>query len=90
MKKYLIVTNTITNGGDHLLTQCGLKLAYRFLPKENCRYINNYCDDYNLLNLEHFDAMIYIGGPGYADRLLSPQNFPLLYHMKNLKRKFSF
>lgn len=85
--EYLVVSNTISNGGDHLFRNCGIALIEKFIEKDKFIYINNYGYNIEDIDIEKYDAMIYIGGPLYSDRLLSRKAFPLLYKMKDKGKK---
>lgn len=88
--KYLLVTNVITNGGDYLIASCGREVVYKFISKEECSYLSRCDKNCSELNLGQYDAMIYIGGPLYEDRLLTKNAFPLLHKMKELKKRIFF
>lgn len=89
--RYLVVSNTISNGGDHLIAGCGIRMMERFAGKENFTFFNSYACSTENIDISLYDAMVYIGGPLYSDRLLNRNAFPLLYKMKEAgKRIFLF
>ena len=88
--KYLLTSKAISNGGDYLFTFRGIELAKKMLGKENIKYVNANIDEWKQLDLEEYDKVLVLGGPLYTNRLLEMDAFPILYEMKNRKKKIYF
>ena len=85
--KILVISNTISNGGDFLVKRKSLYLINRYLGKESYDYYNLYSTDFEKVNIEKYSCIIYFGGPLYIDRLLENIFSPIIDKIIEYKKK---
>ena len=86
--KFLILTNAMTNGGDFLVVDCGIKMVRRFLGEENCTFFNIYESSAESMELAQNDAVLYLGGPLYISRLLENHLYSIMSVARKYQKKF--
>lgn len=84
---FLVVSSAITNGGDFLYVDSGLKLIKQYLGA-NFEYINNCVSKIEKINFEKYEYVIHIGGPMYSDRLIEQDFFPIFERIAMLRKPF--
>lgn len=75
--RYLVISRTLSNGGDHLIASKLIEVIKR--EKKNDKLVfRNGVEKLDVDYINSFDAIIIGGGPIYENRLLNVESFPLL------------
>lgn len=90
MKRNLVLTNAISNGGDFLIQKSGIMLAFENLGEENCIAKNIYDEGVLEEDIKECNNIIYIGGPGYSSRLIENYIYSIFLWAKKYKKKMFF
>jgi len=75
----LVITKEVRNGGDYLIVKRLEEVLKHTVPWLDITLVNGWGfpeDEIDFVN--SFDSVVIGGGPGYDNRALAPQNFPLL------------
>lgn len=76
--KFLVLTRAITNGGDYLIVKKVKEvLEYHTNRSEFCYKSGFDSFEGKIQYINSFDAILICGGPGYENRLLNTQSFPI-------------
>ena len=83
---FLVISYTITNGGDFLILDAGIKLIEKYLGKDYV-HINNCVSNLDEIDFDKYEFIVHVGGPAYIDRLLEKDVYPLVKKIQPLKKK---
>lgn len=89
--RFMVITRAVVNAGDFLIVRKLNEVLEKIRPNDtfiNKSGFDSFDDEIGLLNT--MDGLIIGGGPGYDNRFLNPDNFPLFRHLDEIEVPIHF